>query len=288
MVVSSNCSAPADHSATLCDNDVQIDSAGAPLREQDKRRIILERDIILAHEAQQYLYPRFAPALRGAKVCGMTAPARIVSGDLYDFFPFGDNAVGMLRADVSGKGMSAALMMAHLQAVAHGRMSALDQPKARPSPSTFAAMLNVDLCGRFGDSRYATMFYGEYGEYDSGMLRYVSAGHCPPILISATGEVTSLQGSDLPIGLFPEMTYRELQVTLSSGCAIVVYSDGLIDALNLQGEEFGEERLVNCCRLLPRGAPAESICTSLSQSVAEWSAGAEQFDDTTILVLTVN
>jgi len=131
MVVSSNCSAPADHSATLCDNDVQIDSAGAPLREQDKRRIILERDIILAHEAQQYLYPRFAPALRGAKVCGMTAPARIVSGDLYDFFPFGDNAVGMLRADVSGKGMSAALMMAHLQAVAHGRMSALDQPKAR-------------------------------------------------------------------------------------------------------------------------------------------------------------
>ena len=77
-------------------------------------------------------------------------------------------------------------------------------------------------------------------------------------------------------------------MTLSSGCAIVVYSDGLIDALNSEGEEFGEERLVNCCRQLPKGASAESICTSLLQQVAEWSAGAEQFDDTTILGLAVN
>ena len=84
------------------------------------------------------------------------------------------------------------------------------------------------------------------------------------------------------------MVYQELQITLSSGCAIVVYSDGLIDALNPKGEEFGEKRLVSWCRQLPKGASPESICTSLSQRVAEWSAGAEQFDDTTILVLAVN
>ena len=77
-------------------------------------------------------------------------------------------------------------------------------------------------------------------------------------------------------------------MTLSSGCAMVIYSDGLIDALNSEGEEFGEERLVSCCRQLPKRASAELICTSLSQRVAEWSAGAEQFDDTTILVLAVN
>jgi sigma-B regulation protein RsbU (phosphoserine phosphatase) len=166
------------------------------LREQEKQRIILERDITLAHEAQQYLYPRSAPVLSGAKVWGMTTPARIVSGDLYDFFPFGDNAVGLLCADVSGKGMSAALMMAHLQAVAHGRMLVLDHPSARPSPSAFAAMLNRDLCGRFGNSRFATMFYGEY---DSSIRtpRYINAGHCPPILISATGEVTLLPSGDV-------------------------------------------------------------------------------------------
>ena len=257
------------------------------LREQEKQRIILERDITLAHEAQQYLYPRSAPVLSGANVWGMTTPARIVSGDLYDFFPFCDKAVGLLCADVSGKGMSAAVMMAHLQAVAHGRMLALDESSTRPSPRAFAAMLNRDLCGRFGDNRYATMFYGEYNS-NTRTLRYVNAGHCPPVLISATGDVTVLPDGDLPVGLFPEATYREQRITLSSGSAIVIYSDGLIDALNSEGEEFGEERLVTCCRQLPKAASAEAICTSLSQHVAEWSAGAEQFDDTTILVLAVN
>jgi len=257
------------------------------LREQENQRIILERDIALAHEAQQYLYPRFAPALCGAEVCGITAPARIVSGDLYDFFPFDDDTVGLLCADVSGKGVSAALMMAHLQAVAHGRMLALEEPSARPTPSGLAAMLNRDLCGRFGDNRYATMFYGEY-DARTRLLRYVNAGNCPPILISATGEVTVLRDGDLPIGLFSQLTYHELGITLSCGSVIIVYSDGLIDALNLQGREFGEERLVSCCKLLPKGTSAESICTFLSQRVAEWSAGAEQFDDTTLLVLTVN
>jgi sigma-B regulation protein RsbU (phosphoserine phosphatase) len=166
-------------------------------------------------------------------------------------------------------------------------MLALEEPRARPSPSAFAAMLNRDLCGRFGDNRYATMFYGEY-DSSTQLLRYFNAGNCPPILISAAGEVTVLRDGDLPIGLFSEMAYHEMGITLSRGSVIVVYSDGLIDALNLKGEEFGEARLVSCCRVLPKRASAESICAFLSQRVAEWSDGAEQFDDTTILVLTVH
>jgi serine phosphatase RsbU (regulator of sigma subunit) len=257
------------------------------LHEQENQRIALERDMTLAREAQQYLYPRSAPVISGATVWGSTTPARIVSGDLYDFFSCSSNAVGLLCADVSGKGMSAALMMAHLQAVTHGRMLTLDQPSARPSPSAFASLLNRDLCGRFGDNRYVTMFYGEY-ESCSGLLRYINAGHCRPIFISEAGEVTALQNGDLPIGLFPEAIYHEFQFTVSKGCTIVVYSDGLIDAVNLKGEDFGEERLVDCCRSLPKGATAQEICAHLSQCLAEWSAGAEQFDDTTILVLTVD
>ena len=163
----------------------------------------------------------------------------------------------------------------------------MDQSSARPSPSAFAATLNRDLDHRFGDNRYATMFYGEY-DSSKRTLRYVNAGHCSPILISPTGEVSLLADGDLPIGLFPEASYQEQRITLSRGSAIVVYSDGLIDALNSNGEEFGEERLVSSCRLLPKGASAESICISLSQRVSEWSAGAEQFDDTTILVLAVD
>jgi serine phosphatase RsbU (regulator of sigma subunit) len=257
------------------------------LREQEGHRIALERDMTLAREVQQYLYPRSAPTLSGATAWGLTRPARIVSGDLYDFFSFSNNDVGLLCADVSGKGMSAALMMAHLQAVAHGRMPTLDPTGERPSPRAFAAMLNRDLCGRFGDNRYATMFYGEY-DPGSGLLRYINAGHCPPIFISEAGGVTALPNGDLPIGLFIETTYQELQLTVSKGCAIVVYSDGLVDALNSSGEEFGEERLLDYCRSLPNGATAYEICAHLSQCIAEWSGTVEQFDDTTILVLRVN
>jgi serine phosphatase RsbU (regulator of sigma subunit) len=179
---------------------------------------------------------------------------------------------------MSGKGMSAALMMAHLQAVAHGRM--LTQPSARPSPSDFAATLNRDIVERFGDSRYATMFYGEY-DSGSGLLRYINAGHSRPLFISAAGEVTPLPDGDLSIGLFPEVAYEELQISLFSGCAIVVYSDGLdglIDALNSEGEEFGEERLLDYCKSLPTGA---TLGRSARPSLSEFLNGQRVWSSST-------
>jgi sigma-B regulation protein RsbU (phosphoserine phosphatase) len=130
------------------------------------------------------------------------------------------------------------------------------------------------------------MFYGEF-DSQSKVLQYINAGHCPPILISEAGEVTKLTGGDLPVGLFPEIRYQELRVTLSKGCALVVYTDGVTDALDFQGQEFGEARLLSCCNSLPKGANAEAICMLLSNRVVEWAGGVEQFDDTTILVLSV-
>ena len=256
------------------------------LREQEKQAAVLERDIALAREVQQHLYPRTAALSPAADVWGVNIPARIVSGDLYDFFTFNNSEVGLLCADVSGKGVSAALMMAHLQALVHGHLLASDKVGIRPTPAAFVAALNRDLQGRFGNNRYATMFYGEF-DSNNNVLRYINAGHCPSLLISEIGEATKLPGGDLPIGLFPEITYQERQVTLSKGSVIVVYTDGVTDALSSQGEEFGEERLLSCCTSLPKGANAEAICTLLSSKLAEWSAGVEQFDDTTILALTV-
>jgi sigma-B regulation protein RsbU (phosphoserine phosphatase) len=257
------------------------------LREQEKQSAVLERDIALGQEVQQYLYPRVAPRLSTANVLGVTRPARIVGGDLYDYLSFSDVEVGLLCADVSGKGVSAALMMAHLQALAHGRLLPLDETSSHPAPAAFVTALNRDLRGRFGNNRYATMFYGEF-DCHSKVLRYVNAGHSPPILISATGEATKLPEGDVPVGLLPEVTYGELRVALSSGCAIVVYTDGVTDALNSQGEEFGEERLMTFCASLPKGANAEAICTLLSSEVSKWSAGVERFDDTTVLALCVD
>lgn len=257
------------------------------LRQQEKQNALLERDMALAREVQQHLYPQAATVLAAASVWGINAPARIVSGDFYDFLPFSDTEVGLLCVDVSGKGVPAALMMAHLQALVHCRLLALDPANDRPAPDAFVTALNRDLLGRFGNDRYATMFYGEF---DSGsrLLRYINAGHCPALLISERGEVTELSDGELPIGLFPEIRYQELRVTLAKGSTVVVYTDGVTDAMNSQEDEFGEERLISWCASLPKGANAREICTFLASKVVEWSARVEQFDDMTILVLTVD
>jgi serine phosphatase RsbU (regulator of sigma subunit) len=257
------------------------------LREQEKRNAILERDIALAHEVQQYLYPPVAAVWSAASVCGVTTPARILSGDLYDFLSFSNGDIGLVCADISGKGVSAALMMARLQALVHGRQLALDENNTRPGPGAFVTALNRDFRGRFGNNRYATMFYGEFDSC-TNTLKYVNAGHCPPILISGAGEATTLSEGDLPIGLFSDVKYEERRVTLSRGCALVVYTDGVTDATNLQGEEFGEERLMNVCTSLPKGADAKTICELLSREVAEWATGVEKFDDMTVLGLSVH
>jgi serine phosphatase RsbU (regulator of sigma subunit) len=256
------------------------------LREREERSAVLERDIALAQEVQQYLYPRTRPDLSGASVWGVTRPARVVSGDLYDFLSFRDGKVGLLCLDVSGKGVSAALMMSHVQALARGRLLSADETRTQPPPATFVKGLNRDLRGRFGNNRYATMFYGEF-DSRSNVLRYINAGHTPPIWISEAGEAKKLVEGDLPVGLFPEVKYQELQVDLSKGGAVIVYTDGVTDALNSQGEDFGEARLMKCFNSLPMGAGAEAIGTLLARSIVEWAAGVEQFDDTTILILSV-
>ena len=256
------------------------------LRDQEKRSAVLERDVALAQEVQQNLYPRTPPDLSGATVWASTTPARIVSGDLYDFLCFRDGKVGLLCADVSGKGVSAALMMSHLQALTRGRLLSADETRTQPAPATFVKGLNRDLRGRFGNNRYATMFYGEFDSRTKA-LHYINAGHTPPILISEAGEAKKLVDGDLPVGLLPQATYHELQVNLSCGGAVVVYTDGVTDALNSQGEDFGEARLIECLNSLPKGAGAEAIGSCICKFVTEWTAGTEQFDDTSILVLSV-
>jgi sigma-B regulation protein RsbU (phosphoserine phosphatase) len=216
---------------------------------------------------------------------GVSQPARIVSGDLYDFLSFSDSEVGLICADVSGKGTSAALMMANLQAVAHGRLLLLDNVNVRPTPDGFVTALNRDMCGRFGDNRYATLFYGEF-DAQTQTLRYVNAGHPPPLLISADGEATRLTGGDLPVGMFPDAIFQERRVMVPPGGSIVVYTDGVSDAMNLEGEEFGDERIMRCVTSLPRSIDAEGICTHLAQQMDEWAAGADRSDDATILALS--
>src|SRR5262249_2173563 len=148
-----------------------------------------------------------------------------------------------------------------------------DNANARPAPDAFVTALNRDIRGRFGNNRYATLFYGEFNS-QTQMLRYVNAGHTPPLLISADGEVTRLPGGDLPVGMFHDAIFQERRVLVPQGCSIVVYTDGVSEALNSEGEEFGEERIIRCLTSLPRSVDAEAICKHLAEKVAEWAAGA--------------
>ena len=256
------------------------------LREQEKQAALLEWDVTLAREVQEHFFPQPATQFAGINVSGMNHPARIVSGDMHGIFHHSECEAGILCADLSGKGVSAALMMAHMQGLLHGRLLLPNQNNARPSPAAFVEALNRDLLGRFGDGRYATLFYGEY-DSRTRVMRYVNAGHCRPIVISPARDVMTTSGGDPPVGLLPEITFQERQITLSSGCSMLIYTDGVTDAIDAKGEPFGESRLLAFCGSLCRGADAKEIITSIADRVFEWSTGVDRADDITVVALTV-
>jgi serine phosphatase RsbU (regulator of sigma subunit) len=263
----------------------EMASALERLHKEEAAALRTESELKVARSVQEYLYPRVIPVLRGATVAGRTLAARTVGGDLYDFFDLGQERIGILCADVSGKGIPAALMMANLQAVARAHLGGrLDGRGAQAGRSL--EILNQELTGRFGDNRYATLFWAAY-DADTWILTYVNAGNPPPILISSAGEVERLNSDSFPIGMFADAQYAARELHLQPGSRLVIFSDGLTDAQNAAEEEFGDERLIGFCKGIALGVDAEGVAGRLMQAVAEWSAGTEQFDDTTVVVVDV-
>jgi serine phosphatase RsbU (regulator of sigma subunit) len=254
-------------------------------QKDEAARLRLESELQVAQKVQQYLYPRIAPVLPGGTVSGRTLAARTIGGDLYDFFDLDGERIGILCADVSGKGISAALMMANLQAVARAHFGDRIDGPAGP-PAHFVETLNQQLAGRFGDNRYASLLWADYNTH-TGMLTYINAGHPSPILTRSTGEIERLDSGGLPIGMFANARYTATQLQMLPGTRLVIFTDGLTDAENAAEEEFGDERLVNCCRTLAPGIDANGVADRLMQAVAKWSGGSEQFDDTTVVVLDI-
>jgi serine phosphatase RsbU (regulator of sigma subunit) len=255
------------------------------LQKDEAAKLRLESELQIARSVQEYLYPRVAPILPGTTISGRTLAARTIGGDLYDFFDLGQQRIGILCADLSGKGISAALMMANLQAVARARFGdRIDGAAA--SPAHFVEILNQQLAGRFGDSRYASLFWAEYNA-QTGVLTYVNAGHPPPILTHSTGEIERLDSGGVPIGMFANERYTATTVHTRPGSRLVIFTDGLTDAQNTSEEEFGDERLIQCCSTIAAEIDAKGVADRVTQAVAEWSDGTEQFDDTTIVVIHV-
>jgi sigma-B regulation protein RsbU (phosphoserine phosphatase) len=248
--------------------------------EQEKVR----RDLATAAEVQRRLLPPQAPRSAAATFAAFTLPARTIGGDYYDFLDLGGDQVGIAVADVSGKGISAALLMSVVQAslrvISSHRGSSL---------SELAAQMNRFLYQSTGANKYATFFYAEV-DARNGRLRYVNAGHNPPYLVRCatdTTEIAELCDGGTVLGLFPETEFQSAEMDLRPGDLLVAFTDGVTEALNAEGEEFGEDRLKEVMRVAA-GAPADSISKRLADAMREWIGNAEQHDDLTFVVVSMN
>jgi sigma-B regulation protein RsbU (phosphoserine phosphatase) len=245
----------------------------------------LRRDLALAAEVQRRLLPDRPPRRPAASLAAFTIAARNVAGDYYDFLEIGDGRLGIALADVSGKGVAAALIMSVVQASL--RIIASDEhvPLDR-----LAARMNQFLYRSTQSSSYATFFYAQLDER-SKRIEYVNAGHNPPYLIptapaDGAPRLVELSTGGMVLGLFPDVTFERESVQLHAGDLLFIFSDGVPEALDARGEELGADRLQ---RLLFENhhLGADEIAERVAAFVREWSAGAPQHDDITFIVMKV-
>lgn len=253
---------------------LQIEETHRKLRAKEA----LERDLAIAREVQHGLLPHSVPEFRGIELRGICIPAIGVGGDYYDFLELGEGQLGLVIADVSGKGIPAALLTAGLQA----SVRALFRPTSDTGELT--ARLNNSLSRIVSGSRYATLFVARY-ERDTRTLHYTVAGHHPPLLLRGE-RVTRLSQGGVPIGLFEESSYREVCQQLAPGDLLALFTDGIVESPNADSEEFGEGRLIE---LLRRHAelPLERIVEHVLAGLSQWSGSQQAHDDLTLVLLRV-
>jgi sigma-B regulation protein RsbU (phosphoserine phosphatase) len=279
----------------------------AKLIDEQKEKQRLENELSIAYEVQELLFPGEVTNLPSLEVHGVCIPARTVSGDYYDFIPLGTDRMVLAVGDISGKGISAALLMATVHAFVRAyslepemvlvpavlQYQAQSQGDSRMyyrgdsssesqlAPAMLMTTLNYQLYRSTPAAKYATMFLGCY-DPTARVLRYCNAGHLPPIIIRANGEVFPLDINGTVVGLFDGVTYDESTVVMQPGDIFVAYSDGVTEPENEFGE-FGEDRLVALIKE-HRRKPLPRIAEIVTGAVADWIGAAEQPDDVTIVL----
>ncbi|MGC2500546.1 MAG: PP2C family protein-serine/threonine phosphatase [Silvibacterium sp.] len=238
-----------------------------------------QTDLDQAHEIQVHLLPRETPQLEGFQIACAWQPALSVSGDYFDVLSLGKGQVGLCIADVSGKGVSAALLMANLQAsvkaFAHEILS----------PAALCSKLNVVLCDTIAPGRFVTLFYAVLDE-ETRLLRYESAGHCLPLLVHHDGAVELLEAFSGVLGLFSHWTFSDHELMLASGDALLMMTDGVLEAWNAAEEDFGYKRLIDSV-LASRAEGAHGIRKRVLEDVTTFCDGLFR-DDASLIVVTVD
>ncbi|MCL4852856.1 MAG: PP2C family protein-serine/threonine phosphatase [Bryobacteraceae bacterium] len=253
-----------------------------------KEKERLQAELELAREVQAQLYPKVMPTLKTLRIVATCNPARLVSGDYFDYQCLEDTQVALALGDVAGKGISAALLMATVQSslrtqLRHCLDSAASNGSAPVVVATaeFVAQLNQQLYADTAPEKYATFYFGVYDD-TSSLLTYTNAGHLPPIVIRRE-EVLRLDVNGIVVGAFPFAKYDESQIQLLSGDLLVCYTDGVTEPENEYGEMFGDERLIQVLQK-NAGRDEQEIVARVIDSVLEWTGAGELQDDMTLLV----
>lgn len=236
----------------------------------------MQRELAFGKEIQKRLLPEPPQGIAGTEIAATSVACFEVGGDSYDFIELASGDLALAIADVSGKGVAAALVMSSLQAAL--RVAApLDG-----SPVRLAARLDKLVRELAGGRKYVTLFFGYY-EPETGRLRYVNAGHNPPLVLHEGG-VTTLASTGVPIGLVPSPAWREAEVVLERGASLVLFTDGMTEASSPDDEEFGNERFQALASSLA-GRPPAGVIEALLEGVTAFEGGTRPSDDKTLVVL---
>ena len=247
------------------------------LHEQLIEKKRLEGQLEVARQVQLELLPARDPQLEGYDISAYNFPTEEVSGDYYDWVQIYDDQIGLVIADVSGKGVPAALLMAFLRA------SLRAATHVGYSPHISMAKVNYLLWESIERNQFVTAFYGIL-DVTNKTLTYTNAGHNPPILLKQDGEFTFIDRGSIPLGMFRDTRYHEYYLTTEPGDVLMLYTDGVTEANNLQGEEFGRERLAQAVKA-NRKLGARELITAVHSEVLAWTDGRGATDDVTFFVI---
>jgi phosphoserine phosphatase RsbU/P len=268
-----------DQLGELAESFNKMTASVGDLIEVENKRRRLENEISIAREVQNQLFPSTLPSVPGVEIEAICKAARSVSGDYYDFIQLSPTHIAIAIADISGKGISAALLMASLQAALRSQM--LSEGSERLSMAELVARLNKHLVRNTGDDRFATFFIATY-DSATRTLRYTNAGHLPAFLICKDGSELLDKGG-MVLGVMDDYVYEEGSLTVSPDSLLIGYSDGLIEPENVYGEEFGIRRLQEAAVHVQGAAPL-MVAESLMAAAEEWAGTPEQADDMTVIV----
>jgi len=254
------------------------------IAEEVARSAKMNRELEIAREVQERLFPQKMPEVAGLDYCGRCRTALGVGGDYYDFLALPEGKLGVALGDVSGKGIAAALMMASLEASLRAEAT-----RAGNDIAGMIARVNQMVYDASAEDRYATLFYAQF-DPATRRLTYVNGGHCPPMLFRHSASGTRVErldeGGGPVVGLMQECPYSQAEVLLAPGDILVIYSDGISEAMNQSLEEWGEKRVMEAVASAD-GQHADALIARIMQAADGFAAGAPQHDDMTLVILRV-